>query len=281
MSVRGGIFVVAMASLWIAAPALAAPQQPATPLEQYQALVKDYQASTQGGTKSEEQRQKDRDRLQQLPARFLALAEQVPGDPIAVDALTMVLWVEGNTSHPAGGSDSAGGRALAILQRDHVLSDRLAAGCLRLSSCIRKECEPFLRAVLARNPHREVQAACCVSLAWFLDGHRRLAAQPELQKRHAELLDREYLAALQKQDPAGLGREIEGLLERVIAQYGDVELPDYGNAGARAKSALHELRHLSVGNEAPDIEGEDQHGVRFKLSDYRGKVVLLDFWQQH
>jgi hypothetical protein len=29
---------------------------------------------------------------------------------------------------------------------------------------------------------------------------------------------------------------------------------------------------------APEIEGEDQDGVAFKLSDYRGKVVLLDFW---
>jgi peroxiredoxin len=32
---------------------------------------------------------------------------------------------------------------------------------------------------------------------------------------------------------------------------------------------------------APDIEGEDQDGVRFKLSDYRGKVVLLDFWSEY
>jgi cytochrome oxidase Cu insertion factor (SCO1/SenC/PrrC family) len=29
---------------------------------------------------------------------------------------------------------------------------------------------------------------------------------------------------------------------------------------------------------APEIEGEDQDGVTFKLSDYRGKVILLDFW---
>lgn len=35
---------------------------------------------------------------------------------------------------------------------------------------------------------------------------------------------------------------------------------------------------FNVGQMAPDINGEDLDGVRFKLSDYRGKVVVLDFW---
>jgi len=35
---------------------------------------------------------------------------------------------------------------------------------------------------------------------------------------------------------------------------------------------------VTVGKRAPDITGEDADGVKFKLSDYRGKVVLLDFW---
>jgi cytochrome oxidase Cu insertion factor (SCO1/SenC/PrrC family) len=35
---------------------------------------------------------------------------------------------------------------------------------------------------------------------------------------------------------------------------------------------------LAAGTAAPDIEGEDSDGKKFKLSDYRGKVVLLDFW---
>jgi WD40 repeat protein len=33
-----------------------------------------------------------------------------------------------------------------------------------------------------------------------------------------------------------------------------------------------------VGQAAPEIEGVDIGGKKFKLSDYRGKVVLLDFW---
>lgn len=34
----------------------------------------------------------------------------------------------------------------------------------------------------------------------------------------------------------------------------------------------------TIGKAAPEIDGEDIDGQRFKLSDYRGKVVLLDFW---
>lgn len=35
---------------------------------------------------------------------------------------------------------------------------------------------------------------------------------------------------------------------------------------------------FEIGNMAPDIEGQDFDDVTFKLSDYRGKVVVLDFW---
>jgi hypothetical protein len=32
------------------------------------------------------------------------------------------------------------------------------------------------------------------------------------------------------------------------------------------------------GTPAPEIVGEDIDGVPFRLSEYRGKVVVLDFW---
>jgi len=35
---------------------------------------------------------------------------------------------------------------------------------------------------------------------------------------------------------------------------------------------------FQVGMVAPEIEAEDIDGQVFKLSDYRGKVVVLDFW---
>ena len=35
---------------------------------------------------------------------------------------------------------------------------------------------------------------------------------------------------------------------------------------------------LEIGDLAPEITGKDQDGIEFKLSDYRGKVVVIDFW---
>jgi cytochrome oxidase Cu insertion factor (SCO1/SenC/PrrC family) len=33
-----------------------------------------------------------------------------------------------------------------------------------------------------------------------------------------------------------------------------------------------------IGDTVPEITGKDSSGVTFSLSDYRGKVVMLDFW---
>ena len=44
------------------------------------------------------------------------------------------------------------------------------------------------------------------------------------------------------------------------------------------KDLRYKVTHLVVGCEAPEIEGFDQGGKKFRLSDYRGKVVLLPFW---
>jgi len=47
---------------------------------------------------------------------------------------------------------------------------------------------------------------------------------------------------------------------------------------AQGKGKIMVAEKLGIGCIAPDIVGTDQEGKEFKLSEYRGQVVLLDFW---
>ena len=46
----------------------------------------------------------------------------------------------------------------------------------------------------------------------------------------------------------------------------------------QADGFLFQLDNLQIGMTAPEIEAVDAQGVAVKLSDYRGKVVVVDFW---
>jgi hypothetical protein len=67
-------------------------------------------------------------------------------------------------------------------------------------------------------------------------------------------------------------------LESIVKEYGDVEIRSGMTLGSTLENEIFEIKFLSIGKTAPDIEGEDIDGVEFKLSDYRGKVVVVDFW---
>ena len=47
---------------------------------------------------------------------------------------------------------------------------------------------------------------------------------------------------------------------------------------SEAQRAVEEIRIRGIGRPAPEIQGEDLDGKPMRLGDYKGKVVLLDFW---
>ena len=69
----------------------------------------------------------------------------------------------------------------------------------------------------------------------------------------------------------------EELFERIEKEYADVEIRGR-TLGEMVQGELFELRYLQIGMEAPEITAEDIDGTEFQLSDYRGQVVMLDFW---
>ena len=220
-------------------------------------------------------------------AKLVDLVEKSPNDPIALDALTEAVWQVNTTPWPVEmvGRDEARPRAFALLRRDHIRGDALGPLCERISYGLCAEYEPFLREVLEKNPHKEVQAQSCLALARFLSNRALrldlILKEPGLAREFADLYGKDYLEGLRRQDRAKAAEEAVALLVRATRDYGGVKLPDGETVAEKAEPELFGLRHLSVGKVAPEIEGEDQDGVKFKLSDYRGKVVLLDFWSEY
>jgi hypothetical protein len=276
---------------------------PASPSEQYKAILKESQdqynashrafvASAPAGQQPSDEKRMEfvgrayRIKYEQAP-KLVALAEKYPDDPVALDALTQAVWQVNTVPWPVNlvGKDEARPRAFALLRRDHLRSERLGPLCERISYGFCAEYEPFLREVLEKNPHKEVRGQACLALGQFL--HNRslrldlVRDQPALASEFADLYGREYLESLLRQDRSKATGEAETFLERAARDYGDVKLPDGGTIAEKAEPELFGIRRLSVGKMAPDIEGSDQDGVRFKLSDYRGKVVLLDFWSEY
>jgi hypothetical protein len=89
--------------------------------------------------------------------------------------------------------------------------------------------------------------------------------------------DQAAIARLKATDSAALAKENESLFEKVGKEFGDVSA-GRDTLGKQAASELNEIRNLGIGRACPEIAGEDIDGKPFKLSDYKGKVVVVDFW---
>ena len=79
-------------------------------------------------------------------------------------------------------------------------------------------------------------------------------------------------SALNDEELADLEKESKSLRELLGSFDGDSELHK------KAQDELFVLENLTVGAKAMNIVGTDLEGEEFKLSDYRGKIVFLDFW---
>ena len=267
---------------------------PGTPAEQVKALIGRYDAAFADFLKQYKAAKSDEDKeklMGSYPDReayaavLLEIAEKDPKDPAAFDAL---LWAASHAR--AAPTDPVFVKARDALARDHLADPRIGPFCRALRY---DDFDPaaigILRAVLMKNPNKEAQAQAAFTLATVLQGRAAFAESmtkkftPEVQASFEKAYGQDTIAALKREDPAALRKEYEQLLERVVADkdYAATVI-DRGEAkvtiGELADRELFAYRHLQPGKPAPDIDGEDIDGVKFKLSDYRGKVVLLDFW---
>ena len=190
---------------------------------------------------------------------FMKVAEDFPGTDEAAEALIFL------AQRSADKSDF-----IEELLNQYIESPKLASlPQMLVYGQPSKQSIDHMKCLVEKSPHREVQGNALLALA---DYQIRLQRYKE---RGTQYLDEDTKAFLES---------FEYDEKDVIELYGRVakEFADLGEGRrslkTRAESAIFELQYLSIGKVAPDIEGEDLDGVAFKLSDYRGKVVMIDFW---
>jgi Flp pilus assembly protein TadD len=204
------------------------------------------------------------------------LVEANPKDPASFAALR---WIMGESR---GGADF--GKALEMIARDHMSDPKIGEVCQMLVYESSEKAEKFLDSA-RKSPDVPVQAIANYALARNLleraSTARHIAenTDPKMRESYEKFLGAEEFANIQKADPKKLSARGEELLEQCVENkdFASVAL-NRSTVGESAKSELHEIRDLAIDKIAPEISGEDINGVAFKLSDYRGKVVVLDFW---
>ena len=172
-------------------------------------------------------------------------------------------------------------RALELLERDHLHSEKFAAVCRHVARTPALAAEKLLRTAMEKSRHEKVRGQACQQLAYLLDQQSsvvdQLKKEPESVDRVLQYYGTEYGKHLKSLDQKQLDQKREQHYELMLKSFADVPTSD-GTLGEIAKKALFRIRHLSIGRVAPEIVGEDIFGKTFKLSDYRGKVVVLSFW---
>jgi AhpC/TSA family len=252
--------VVGLLAALCLAPALAADEkkdekkgEPTGRAARVEALKKEYDDAQKaafaefGKAKTDEERKAalaKRPKSEEYLARARKLVEEDAKDEAAADALVWAVEM---------GRGDETKKALDLLREHHMKSPHMGRLATALLYADAPGTEALLRDLASGSPHAAVRGPATFTLASRLHGR----AGGDEQKL----------------------KEAEQLFEKVVNTKEFAELKWFrGTLGKSAEGALFAMRHLAIGKPVPEIEGEDTDGKKFKLSDYKGKVVVLDFW---
>jgi thiol-disulfide isomerase/thioredoxin len=195
---------------------------------------------------------------------MLGVARQDPAGWPAFQALYYALDMSND------GSDDAAkdlDETLRSLGKHHLMRMDMAAVAVKAGSLPLGVGRDFLDRVLAGSPHRDVQAQAAYSLS---------------QNRLAWLT---YDASLDLTEVKAARTQIEGLANRLNRDFPEVGVLVATNAGQQLATGQQaadltraQLALVHVGLPARETAGIDAAGTTFKLSEYKGKVILLDFF---
>jgi hypothetical protein len=212
--------------------------------------------------KTEEERQRavkelgEKASTEACAGKIFELMRQHPEDQVVRLGLDWLLW---NAPDAPATKDAAD-----LVVRCQIKDENLAVAFCNLGGTLGyRDCaaaEGLLRAAVEKSPHRRVQGYARFCLARVLKRRCDLPADDSPKAREA------------------LEREAEKLYQEAADDYSDLPFMN-STLGKAAEADLYELRNLSVGKAAPEVEGRDLADKPLKLSDYRGKATLVVFWE--
>ena len=203
---------------------------------------------------------------QKTADRLGKLSLEAPDDPDVALALS---WI---VSHTSGRKTV---QALEKLVAHHARNPRLGELFPDVLAVDSPRIDTFLEEIRDHNPDRKAQAYAVYSLA------RRTS-----RRAQASATAEQYQSRL---------RDAVALYDKLAAEFADVPLPE-SDTGSEPHKTLGELARLdlaalraqkfqpiegsevAIGRPAPETLGPSTEGVPLRLADFKGRVVLLDFW---
>ena len=238
--------------------------------------------------------------------QFLEFAKSHPDSRYAFDALFFVISRGGPATGDVHGKPwQLKEEALDLVWKDHANDPRLFTILEQLGGALPShKTEAFLKRVMEEGTTNDAKAAAAYNLARYYAtlAHAYQRSQRIKQKEH--LLNFEHFwkivvtPYLETQFPVNEEQnsaEVDRLLHLVADKYSDVPATDWKLSGPEkilvevtpyskpksygdlSRALSYALNNIVPGKPAPEIEGTDADGNRFRLSDYKGDVVLLVF----
>ncbi len=222
--------------------------------------------------------------------RIIEGVREHPNSPLAFGLLE---WVVTNGRISARTLRPYGLQAIELLRDHFTAQTNISDICRDLAVSgdpLDQATIEFLQMASTNNPDRSAQGYATFALARLTKQKAEdmvfIQTEPPSTNAAAQKARAEFLDKTKNEKPESVFNQAEDLFEAVTKNYSDV--PNFvagpglrkpePTLGKQASIELYAVQHLTAGKTAPEIQGEDIDGHKFKLSDSRGKVVVISFW---
>jgi hypothetical protein len=171
-----------------------------------------------------------------------ALYTIVEENPAEVASLKAISWI---SSHSRGKELKP--EIFAALEKHHLDHSELSEVILSFYTAKGEDTQAFLATVIEKSKAQDARGSAL------------------------------YIQATQIERDTAKTAQYKALVKKLNAEHANLEVRGR-RVAAMMKATLEAKEKLAIGKSAPEIIGKDVDGKEMKLSDYNGKIVVLDFW---